>query len=73
MGGALLGIDLLAVYHDYAANSGGGDYGTELNFQAAKKFAKLYTVTAKYASYSAGDLAGKVDTDKIWLMGQVAF
>lgn len=73
VGGALLGIDLLAVYHDYSADSGGGDYGTELNFQAAKKFGKLYTVTAKYASYSAGDLAGKVDTDKIWLMGQVAF
>ncbi|MEK7323472.1 MAG: alginate export family protein [Pseudomonadota bacterium] len=73
VGGALLGVDLLVVYHDYAANSGGGDYGTELNFQAAKKFAKLYTVTAKYASYSAGDLAGKVDTDKVWLMGQVAF
>ncbi len=73
VGGELLGVSLLAVYHDYSANSGGGDFGKEINLQASKKFNKHYALTAKYASYSAGDQAGKVDTDKLWLMGQVSF
>ena len=73
VGGGVAGLKLLAVYHDYSANKGGGDYGTELDFQAAKKIGKLYTLVAKYAAYSAGAAAGRVDTDKLWLMGQVAF
>ena len=73
VGSTAWGVDWLAVYHDYSANQGGADYGTEWNFQALKKFNKIYTLTAKYAAYSAGDLAGKVDTDKWWLVAQMAF
>ena len=73
VGGGVAGLKLLAVYHDFSANKGGGDYGTELDFQAAKKIGKLYTLVAKYAAYSAGSAAGKVDTNKLWLVGQVAF
>lgn len=73
VGGTAMGIDLLGVYHDYSANQGSGDYGTEWNFQAMKKINKIYTVGAKYAGYRAGDLAGKVDTDKFWLLAQAAF
>lgn len=72
-GATLKGIDLLAVYHDYSANRGSGDYGTEWNFQALKKINKIYTVAVKYASYEAGDLAGKVDTDKFWVLAQASF
>lgn len=73
VGGMLKGIDLLAVYHDYSPNKGSGDYGTEWNFQLMKKINKIYSVTLKYAGYKAGDLAGKVDTDKFWVMAQAAF
>lgn len=73
VGGIAMGVDLLGVYHDYSANQGSGDYGTEWNFQAMKKINKIYAVGAKYAGYRAGDLAGKVDTDKFWLLAQAAF
>src|SRR3569623_560017 len=34
VGSTAWGDEWLAVYHDYSANHGGADYGTELNFQA---------------------------------------
>jgi len=73
VGGTWMQVDLLAIYHDYRANRGSADYGSELNLQVTKNFNKTYTLAAKYASYSAGDLAGKVDTDKFWLVAQLAF
>jgi len=73
VGGAAAGLNLLAVYHDFKANKGGGDFGTELDVQAMKKIDKIYSLIAKYASYSAGNAPGKVDTDKLWLVGQVSF
>ena len=73
VGGAAMGVKLLAVYHDFKADKGGGDYGTEWDVLAAKKIGKLYSVVAKYASYSASGAPGKVDTDKLWLMGRAAF
>lgn len=73
MGGTWMTVNLLAVYHTYRANRGGADYGSEWDLLAEKKINKIYTVTAEYASYNAGTLAGQVDTDKIWLMVQLAF
>ena len=65
------GVKLLAVYHDYSADSGGDDLGSEINLLAAKKFAKHYTVLLKYANYSAGNSG--TDTEKLWFMGQMTF
>lgn len=73
VGGAWMTVELLAVYHTYSANRGGADYGSEWNLQATKKINKWYTLSAKYASYSAGDITSKVDTDKIWLTAHLAF
>jgi len=73
MGGQVAGMKLLAVYHDFTADKGGDDYGKEWDIQALKKINKAYTLIAKYASYSAGAKAGKVDTNKLWLVGQLAF
>jgi hypothetical protein len=72
-GCAVTGLNLLAVYHDFKANKGAGDFGTELNLQVMKKINKIYSLIAKYASYSAGDAPGKVDTDKLRLVGQASF
>ncbi len=71
VGGKLKGVKLLAVYHDFSADNGDDDYGTEWNFLAAKKFAKHYTLGVKYATYDADDFS--VDTDKFWLWGQAKF
>jgi len=73
VGGSVMDVDLQVVYHDFRPNKGGGDFGTEWDAQAVKKIGKLFSITAEYASFNAGNVPGKVDTDKLWLMGQVAF
>lgn len=70
LGGTLAGFKLQAVYHDFSADQGGADYGSELDLLAARKFGDV-TLLAKYASYNADEFA--TDTDKLWLMAQVAF
>ena len=62
---------MLGVYHDFSADEGSADYGTELDLLAAKKLSKNYSVGVKYASYSADSVA--TDTDKLWLWGQLKF
>lgn len=65
------GVKLVAVYHDFQAESGGMDYGSEIDFVAAYTFSKNYSVLFKYAAYDAGEYA--TDTDKAWLMVTAAF
>ncbi|MAT64925.1 MAG: hypothetical protein CMN57_04725 [Gammaproteobacteria bacterium] len=72
LGGKLMGAKLLAVYHDYQAEQGGGgDYGTELNLLAAKSFGRHYSAGIKYADYDADGFG--VDTEKFWIWAQVSF
>jgi len=65
------GVKLLGVYHDYSADEGSADYGSEINLLAAKKLSKHYSVGVKYASYDAGTVS--VDTDKLWMWAQASF
>ncbi|MBV1906023.1 MAG: alginate export family protein [Pseudomonadales bacterium] len=69
--GKVAGIKFMAVYHDFSADQGSAEYGSEFGLLAAKKFTKHYSVVLKYSSYSA-DTHG-VDTDKLWVQGQVKF
>ncbi|HFD92709.1 MAG TPA: hypothetical protein ENJ22_05415 [Gammaproteobacteria bacterium] len=69
VGGKWAGTKLLAVYHDFQADKGSADYGTEVDLLAARKFAKRYTVGLKYAGYRAD--TWQVDTDKFWLWGEL--
>lgn len=72
VGGKVAGIKLLAVYHEYEPETGGGgDYGDEINLLAAKKFGKHYSAGIKYASYDADTFS--VDTDKLWIWGGFKF
>ena len=68
--GVYSGVKLMAVYHDFKADSGGADYGTETDLLAAKKIG-AYSLLFKYASYAADNFA--TDTQKMWLMGQASF
>ena len=65
------GVKLKAVYHDFQADEGGSDYGTELDLVAAKKFGDRYTLLVKYATYDADKYS--VDTDKLWIQGSFKF
>lgn len=69
--GKVKGVKLLGVYHDFQADAGSTDYGTEIDLLAAKKFGKNYSAGIKYATYDKDDYA--VDTDKFWLWGQLKF
>ncbi len=65
------GIKLLAVYHDFTADtdnlSGDDDLGSEIGFLASKQMGD-YNLSLKYANYDAGDSSfNKADTQKLWL------
>ena len=51
-------------YHDYSADFGGADLGSEVDVVAAYPVSKTLSVQLKYASYDADAHAS--DTDKLW-------
>jgi hypothetical protein len=64
------------VYHDYEADedsAGVSDLGSEIDLQWTKPFMEKYTFGLKYASYSDGDLASKVDKRIFWSWVQLNF
>jgi hypothetical protein len=72
--GGVLGAKLQVVYHSFRANKGGGDLGSEWDLSAALPINKMYAVTLAGARYRAGDAAfNKVDTNKLWLTGEMKF
>jgi hypothetical protein len=72
--GKVLGGKFAVTYHDFSADEGSADFGSEIDAVYAKGFAKNYKAGIKLASYSAGDAGtGKVDTDKLWLFVSAAF
>lgn len=68
--GPFKGTKFLAVYHDFQADTGGGDYGSEVNLLATAKWKKL-GLTLKYADYNADGLA--TDTQKLWFQIDFGF
>jgi len=71
LGAKILGIELLAVYHQFDSAVGGTDYGSEIDLKISMTFAKHYTFSAVYADYSAKEF--KTDTRKFWLLAVVDF
>lgn len=59
---------LSAASHAFEADEGGADLGSEIDVQLAATLFKRYTVTMKFADYSAGDVPAYTDTRKAWLM-----
>lgn len=64
VGTKLAGFKLAAVYHDFQADEGSSDYGTETDLLVARPIGKNYVVGLKYADYSADDFG--TDTQKLW-------
>ncbi len=71
VGTVLYGHKIDLIYHDFQADEGSADYGTEFDVMVTKKFADHYTVQAAYANYDADEY--KVDTEKFWLQLTVNF
>ena len=59
--------NLTAVYHDFSAETGSGDYGTELDVSIGRSFMKNYGVLFKAAFFNSDSVAF-TDTNKFWIM-----
>lgn len=53
-----------ATYHDFSADEGGADYGSEINLVANYPLTDATSLQFKFADYSADDFA--TDTTKFW-------
>ncbi|MEN8822657.1 MAG: alginate export family protein [Abyssibacter sp.] len=65
------GVKLVAAWHQFVANTGGQDLGSELDLVVARNLKCGVSLLAKYADYSADTHA--VDTRRIWLQTAYAF
>ena len=63
--GKLGPVVLGAFYHDFSADEGSADYGSEVDLVATYPLNKQISLQVKYADYNADELA--VDTRKLWL------
>jgi hypothetical protein len=63
---AVLGrFKLTGVYHDFSADTGGGNWGTELDAEVVYTAPWKQKFALKFADYSADDFA--TDTTKVWV------
>lgn len=67
----LNGTKAIVAYHDFSAERGSADYGTEWNASLEQTFEKHYTAGIKLGSYQADDLY--TDTVKVMPYLQVKF
>lgn len=66
--------NLQAVFHDFSAEAGSGDFGTELDFSAGTKLGDRYGLLLKAALFDADPAATSyVDTNKFWIMLSAGF
>jgi len=63
---------LTGVYHDFSAETGSADYGTEIDFAAGRGLGDRYKLLLKLAVFDA-DNPSYVDTTKAWLMLSAGF
>lgn len=64
-------VTLMAVYHDFQAESSSDDFGSEIDLVATWPVSKQFTLQAKLASFDSDDSERFDDTDKFWLIAQL--
>ena len=62
------GLNWMAVYHEFHADEGGADYGSEIDLSIGKKFGKTVSLGLRYASYDADEFFR--DVEKLWFWAQ---
>lgn len=70
--GSVAGFTLKGIYHDFNAETGGADYGDELNLYVGRKLGENCSVSVKFADYDADSGSGggapdERDVRKLWL------
>ena len=77
--GKALGADWLVRWHDFSAETGSSDWGSELDVSANWPLAKRYAVLLKGATYDtdvptiSGSQSWTRDTTKYWVMLTASF
>lgn len=66
-GGQIGEVTIKAVYHEFTADEGSSDYGSEVDFLAKTKLCERTTVGLKYADYSADSFGTDTQKVAIWL------
>ena len=59
--------NLTGMYHDFSAEAGSGDFGTEFDLSAGTKITDNYSILFKGAFFSS-DSTSYPDTNKFWIM-----
>lgn len=72
VGATAVGVNLMAMYHEFSSDQGRTDFGTETDLQALKKFGKNYAVGMKYAAFDKGSVSTYTETDKFWVWGELS-
>jgi alginate export protein len=68
--GKLGPVKLAATWHDFQAEQGSQDYGSELDLAATWPVNEAWNLQLKYANFSADNSASYEDTQKVWLTVQ---
>lgn len=63
---------LTGVYHDFSAETGSGDFGTEFDVSVGRKLTDNYSLLFKGAFFSSDDVTYP-DTNKFWIMLTAAY
>ncbi len=71
VGAQLLRGRFSVAYHDFSAETGGKDYGDELDVSGAWTLAERYELFVGVAHYDASGFS--TDTDKVWVMLSAGF
>ena len=66
------GVKLVGQLHNFSADKGSADYGTELGFLAEKNI-NNYGLSLKVSQFIATNESGQVDVTKVWLTGMAKF
>jgi hypothetical protein len=64
-------INLAATWHDFQAEQGSADYGTELDLAATWPVNEMWNLQLKYANFMADNNSTYQDTQKVWLTVQL--
>jgi len=64
--GPVQSLSFLIAYHDFSAEKGSQDFGTELDARVVAKILDRYSASLKLADYEADSGSGTSDAQKIW-------
>lgn len=66
-------VNLAATWHDFQAEKGSDDFGSEIDLAATWPVSEMWNLQLKYANFDTDDASQYADTQKAWLVVQFKF